>query len=322
MSISRVIKHCLSDCAYYFSAPPIENLNLRFLQKEEAIWIASGLKAVFKEMGSLTCIEIKGHLEGQEPFELIQEGEGFWLVFQYLGKSILNDGRVHYLESATYLGVVSHSSNTILQLDRGKNWLTVIGIGSSKLLDLKEEYTHIAQLFSTGTMSGLTPRLIGYKQKRIFDKIRQVRANAFSLPIVIAYYINDLIFLFDQDLAVLDKNTAQQEVALYYRALAYIKEHFLDPKVPRKEIADKLCVHERTLTRAFEQKKVTISEVIQLVRLDKARDWVRHSDKSLEEIAERLFFEDLHRFENAYYLLYKVYAKDDRDRHTMNKPEL
>lgn len=314
MSISRVMKPCLNDCESYFPAPSVDNLNLRFLQKEEATWIASGLKAVFKEMGSLTCIEVKGNLDQQEPFELIQEGEALWLVFQYLGKSIFNNGCINHLESATYLGVARQESNVIVQLDRGKHWLVLIRVGDPGLKDLKEEYTNIAKLFSVGSKSNLTARLIGYKQKRVFDKIQQLQGEAYSLPISIAYHVNTLIVLFEQELSVFEVDTAHQEVALYYRALAYIKAHFLDYRIPRKEIADKLCVHERTLTRAFEQKKVTISEMIQLVRLDKAREWVRHTDKSIDDIARCLHFEDLDRFNEAYHMLYKVYPGDDRDK--------
>ncbi|MDR2283480.1 MAG: AraC family transcriptional regulator [Sphingobacterium sp.] len=320
-TIDQVLRPCLRDGSCYSLAPAIDNLYFRFLQVDGATGIAPGLNAVYSEVGSLKCIEIKGNLAQQEPFELMQKGTGFWLVFQYLGKSILNDGRLHYLESATYLGVASHGNSTILQLDRGKNWLLVIGIDGSSLSDLREEYINIAQLFSKEGWPGLTPRLIGYKQKRIFDKIQQIQGNVYSLPIAIAYYVNQLIFLFDQELGALENNAAHQEVALYYRALNYIKGHFLEPKIPRKEIADKLCVHERTLTRAFEQKKVTISEMIQLVRLDKAREWVRHTDKSIDDIARCLHFEDLDRFDEAYHMLYKVYPGDDRIKQLKDKPD-
>lgn len=70
-------------------------------------------------------------------------------------------------------------------------------------------------------------------------------------------------------------------------------------------------MHERTLTRAFEQKNVTISEMIQLVRLDKARDWIREGDKSIDFIASVLYFETTQQFEAAYYVLYKVLPDDD-----------
>lgn len=314
MYINQVLTPCLCDGSNYFPAPAIDNLCFRFLQDKEATWIAPGLKAVCGHTSSLTCIEIKGQLDQVEPFELLQNEEGLWLVFQFLGKSMVNNEHIHQLESATYQGLVSQGSNVILQLDRGKTWLVLIGISGSRLADLKEEYGNIANLFDLDAKPDLTPKLIGYKYKRIFDKIQQAQGAAYSLPVTIAYHINQLFFLFDQELGALEKNTAQQEVALYYRALAYIKEHFLEPKIPRKEIADQLCVHERTLTRAFEQKKVTISEMIQLVRLDKARDWIRHTDRSIGEIAERLYFEDLALFEDAYHLLYKVYPKVDRDK--------
>ncbi|MBL1408134.1 helix-turn-helix transcriptional regulator [Sphingobacterium faecale] len=322
MTILEVLRPCLREGNCYSAASAIDNLYFRFLQEHGSTCVAAGLHAVYNTLAALKCIEIKGNLEQSEPFELIQEREGLWLVFQHLGKSILNDGRVHHLESATYLGVTCQDSNTILQLDRGKNWLTVIGIDGGRLSDLREEYTNIAQLFSIDGSRSLIPRLIGYKQKRIFERIQQLATNAYSLPIAIAYHVNQLVFLFDQELGAVEKNTAHQEVALYYRALTYIKEHFLDAKIPRKEIADELCVHERTLTRAFEQKKVTISEMIQLVRLDKAREWVRHTDRSIGQIAECLHFEDLDRFEDAYHMLYKVYPKEDRDKQSMNKPEM
>lgn len=233
MHINQILRPCLNDGSNYFPAPASDNLTFRFLQGEEATWIAPGLKAVFKEIGFLTCVEIKGNLERQEPFELIQEGEGFWFVFQFIGKSILNNGTIYYLESATYIGLASQGSNIILQLDRGKTWLGIIGVSGFRLSDLKKEYNNIGQLFSFDEDRKLSLKTlpIGYKHKRIFDKIQQFQGDVYSLPIAIAYYVNQLIFLFDQELGVSEKGINQQEVALYYRALAYIKEHFLDYKI-------------------------------------------------------------------------------------------
>lgn len=319
MHINQVLRPCLCDGSNYFPAPAIDNLYFRFLQDKEATWIAPGLKAVCGHTASLKCIEIKGQLDQAEPFELIQEEEGLWLVFQYLGKSMVNIDYVHHLESATYLGLASQGNNAILQLDRGKTWLVLIGISGPRFLDLKEEYTKIAQLFAVDTKPDVRPKLIGYKQKRIFDKIQQFQDGAYSLPVTLAYQVNELLDLFDQELALIEKTADQQEVALYYRALAYIKEHFLNQKIPRKEIADQLCVHERTLTRAFEQKGLTISEMIQLVRLDKAREWIRNTEQPIDDIGSRLYFDDIALFEEAYFRLFRVRPNEDRSRQSAAK---
>lgn len=314
MPIDQIIQPCLTDCSNYFPAPAADSLHFRFLQSEEATWIAPGLKAVYKDIASLRIMEIKGNLDQAQAFELPQEEPVFWLVYQYLGKSLVNNGRIQYLQSATYLGLDNRSANIILQFDRGKTWLCLIGISGGALSSLKEEYGNIAQLFTFSKSQPSKSHLIGYKQKRIFDKIQQLTDGAYSLPLRVAHYSNELIDLFNGELGEVESTVAREEVALYYRALEYIKVNFLAYKIPRKEIADHLCVHERTLTRAFEQKNVTISEMIQIVRLDKAREWIRHSERSIHSILESLHFEDLVHFEKAYYALYKVNPADDRGR--------
>lgn len=313
MTMDQIILPCLHDHVGYTPAEGIDHLYFRFLKQEETTWIAPGLKAVSKEVGSLVCVEIKGELDHMNAFELTQEEDQLWLVFQFIGKSIVNNGTLHHLSSATYHGVAKQDSNIILQLDRGKNWLALVGIGGPRLSDLKTEYRNIASLLAIdeGEGTALKPMTIGYKEKRIFDKLEQLKNSVYSLPIALAYHINELIDLFDQELAKVEKGMDSKEVSLYYQALDYIKAHFLNAKIPRKEIADHLCVHERTLTRAFEQKKVTIGETIQLYRLVKAREWVRNGNISIDEIAKRLYFENIRKFEKAYYRLYKVYPKED-----------
>ena len=315
MTIDQIIRPCLHDHACYSPATGIDYLHFRFLKQEETTWIAPELKAVYKEIGSLVCLEIKGELHYSDAFELVQEGEELWLIFQFIGKSIVNNSRLHHLTSATYQGVARYESNIILQLDRGKTWLTLVRISGSILLELKNEYLNIGKLLALdeGFHTNQKPLTIGYKEKRIFDKIEQLKNTSYSFPIKLAYHINELFDLFNQELEAI-QSTGSKEVSLYYQALDYIKNHYLKDRIPRKEIADHLCVHERTLTRAFEQKKVTISETIQMFRLVKAREWIRKEEKTIEEIANRLHFGDLEHFETAYYRLHKVYPKDDSRR--------
>lgn len=313
MNIDQILRPCLHDCNAYSSADSVDNLNFRFLRSEAATCIAPGLIASAREIAALQIVELKGDLHEAQAFELLQADEGFWLVFQYLGKSMINNGTLHYLQSATYMGAVDRGDGIILQMDRGKTWLALVGIHGPMIPALKEEYAHIAHFLTTAPGSPPNPNAgaIGYRQKRVFEKIQQFQGGAYSLPVMLAHQVNELIRLFDTELGTLTDTAAHEEVALYYRALEYIKLHFLKPKVPRKEIAEHLCVHERTLTRAFEQKNVTISEIIQLVRLDRAREWIRQGEMPITEIAEKLYFENVTLFEEAYYALFKSSPVED-----------
>lgn len=313
MSLHQIIRPCLHDHSSNSPAEGIDHLAFRFLKEDETTWLAPELKAVYKEIDSLVCVEIKGNLTHVDAFELIQEGEQFWLVFQFLGKSIVNNGQLHHLNSATYQGVAKQDTDIILQLERGKTWLALVRVSGSALLDLKNEYQYIGKLLEPDAdqRRDLKAFTIGYKEKRILTKIEELKNTAYSLPIKLAYHINELIDFFEQELVAIENSKDSRDVSLYYQALDYIKDNYLRYKIPRREIADKLAVHERTLTRAFEKKKATISETIQIFRLIKAREWVRNGAKTLEEIADGLHFEELKEFESAYFRFHKVYPKED-----------
>lgn len=84
-------------------------------------------------------------------------------------------------------------------------------------------------------------------------------------------------------------------------------------------MADHLCVTEKTLTRAFSQKKTTISQMIHVVRLDKAREWIRRNDRPLNEIIADLYFEEAD-FITAYSTLFNCSPEEDCKKHRTTKP--
>src|SRR5690606_27317324 len=239
-------------------------------------------------------------------------GDMLWMSFQFLGKSIVNNGTIQRLGATEYTGFHNNGENTILQIDRGKTWLSLVGVRDPKLSALQAEYEKIARFLFTQTPTQLDKAfLIGYKQKRVLEKIQQLRAGAYSLSAKIIYHVNQLIELFEEDLAAFEDKANNTEVALYYRALDYIKQHVLFRKIPRKEMADHLCVTEKTLTRAFSQKKTTIGQMIQIARLDQAREWIRKGDRPLKEIAADLYFEEFD-FIAAYTTLFNSSPEEDR----------
>lgn len=313
MSVNRIIQPCLHDSDQYAAAPGAAGRYFRFLDGEPASWIAEGLNAAFKDLGHIRVLEIKGETEHQQDFQLFHEKDAIWIVYQFLGRTVINNGTIHHLKSTEYAGFGNGEHATILQIDRGKTWLACVCVHGNGFLTLQEEYKDITEFLvgPAGTYP-VKPLLIGYQQKKVLEKIQQLQGGEFSLLTKIHYHIHQLIGLFGQDLNVLQYAPQHTEVALYYRALEYIQEHALDYKILRKEIAEHLCVTERTLTRAFEQKRVTIGQTIQMVRLGQAREWVRHSDRSVEDIVSSLHFLDRSDFTAAYRTLFKVTPEEDR----------
>ncbi len=319
-SVNHILKPCLHDLIFCPETPKVEGLYFHFLEAEETKWIAPGLKATYKDVEHIRVVGIKGNLEQPEAFELLHEGDMLWMAFQFLGKSIINNGTVQHLTAAEYVGFKNGENNTILQIDRGKTWLSLIGIRGDKLPALQAEYEKITGfLFTNESMRPDKAFPIGYKQKRILDKIQGLPYGAYSLPAKIVYHVNQLVELFEEELVLFEDKVNHAEVALYYRALDYIKQHILYRKILRKEMADHLCVTEKTLTRAFSQKKTTIRQMIQVARLDKAREWIRQNDRPLEEIIADLHFEEAD-FITAYSTLFNSNPEEDCKKHRRTKP--
>lgn len=241
--------------------------------------------------------------------ELPQEEENFHLAYQFIGKSVIAASGSRQLKSGQHIGCSTNiGEKLICQMDRGKTWMVLIGLSGGALRSVHSE-------FPTLTDAPPSPLTIGYRQKNLFDKVRQLKGGSFSLDIKLNYYIALLIEQYQSDLSAQLKAVDNADIALYHKAATYIQEHYMERKLTRQKIADALYVSVRTLYRAFEAKQLTISRAIQLVRLHKARERLRRNDEeSIDHLASELHFSDTPHFVQCYTELFKVAPDAERKR--------
>lgn len=281
------------------SRPVLSGLHLCFLEREDHLPVSDTLHAAVKELGGIRMMEIKGTSDTAQVIELSQEAETGCLVYQFMGNSVLTASGSWKLKSGQHIACDSSTQNLICRIDRGKTWMLLIVLTGAALQLVHAEF----QLFNRESTSPLT---IGYRQKQLFGKLQELKRGAYTLDVKLNYYVALLIEQYHHDLEAHVKAVSSADIALYHKAAAYIQQHYHERKLTRQKIADALCVSIRTLTRAFEGKKVTISGAVQLARLHKARERIRSGDDTIEQVATELHFAGVSQFVQSYMELFKI----------------
>ena len=292
----------------YESKPVLSGLYLRFLEREPHTPISPTLYAATKEIGEVRIMEIKGTSDTAQVIEL-PEAETFYLVYQFMGNSVMTASGSHQLKSTQHIGCCTGPSEKLIcRIDRGKTWMLLIAISGRALRTMFAEFATLA-----GEPRAALP--IGFRQKTLFEKIQQLKSGTYTLDIKLNYYIALLIEQYQSDLGSRMKAVDNSDIALYHKAAAYIQAHYMERKLTRKQIADALCVSVRTLTRAFEDRQVKISRAIQMARLHDARERLRTDiNGTVETIASTLHFADSQQFEQCYKELFKISPEKERSR--------
>ena len=289
--------------------PVLKGLYLRFLEQEPHLPVSEKLYAAAWETSVATVIEIKGSSDTLQHIELPQDTETFCLIYQFIGNSLTTASGSQQLKSGHHAGYYTGADEKfICQIDRGKTWMLLIYLSGQALERLSSELAFIKQ-------PPTTPLAIGYRQKHLFDKIQQLKADAFMRDTKLEYHIALLLEQYKADLRENLKAAASADIALYHKAVDYIVAHCTERKLTRQKIADALFVSVRTLTRAFGERNTTTGKAILLIRLHKAREWLR-TDKAatIEQVAAEFHFANTDEFIRQYKELFNKTPEADRKR--------
>lgn len=268
--------------------------------------ISTALYAAAQEIGDVRIIEIKGTSPVPEVIELPEE-EQFCLTYQFLGNSVITTAGSRRLKSSQHIGCgTPETEKFICRIERGRTWMLLIIVRGNALRAARNEFPALAHHPATALP-------IGYRQKSLFDKIQQLKAGPYTLDTKVAYHIALLLEQYQKDGDAHIKAADNADIALYHKATAYIQEHYMERKLTRHQMADALCVSVRTLTRAFEGKRIKISRAIQLARLHKAREQLRRkADDSVADLASALHFADEQQFIQSYAEQFGITPEEER----------
>ncbi|SEL95978.1 Helix-turn-helix domain-containing protein [bacterium A37T11] len=287
---------------------------IRFWRPEDALSMpGEKLSAAAFMQDGLTIMEIKGQMTGPFTVELPVAENRYWLVFQFIGTFLPPGGAP--LEAGYYglfqpgIGTKSFRFDT-----KHKIWALMLGIPDNGLDAMQIEWPLSfagdgPAAVSSSHQQGLP---IGYRQQEVLKKLQQLHQKPYSTAIKLQNALVEFMNILQADLQDAEKSTNLQQVALYHRAVEYIRKHYMDAGLSRDGIAEALYVSVRTLTRAFEGKSNNVISTIRMVRLHRARELLRGTDMTLEDIAFELHFADAKHLSKMYQKLFGRSPANDR----------
>jgi len=247
-------------------------------------------------------MELRGEAKQASEFDLKMDNCCFLLMFQFVGKLFL--GGSMPLEIEQYGGYSSGAHPLRCRLAPGKTWSVIFGLPNRRIREVQEEWPLLdIQPPCENRAISIEKMIIqdvGYRHRKIFDQIQLIRQAVYSTAVKLEYYFTQLLELYHTDLGDAVKSHDLDGVALYRRAIEYIRRHYMDPNIDRNTIADNLAVSVRTLNRAFEGKPNNVTNYVRLIRLHKARELLRTTDCALDEIACRLNYTDVKHMTKSY----------------------
>ena len=291
---------------HYANNPLPRDGHIRFWEPADAITMPSEkLSAAAWMEDGLSVIEIKGQTAAPFTVDLPLDENRHWLVFQFIGRFLPPDGEPfapgHY--GLCPLGTTKAPGR--FETDH-KVWTLLLGIPESGLAAMRNEWPlPFAGDEPDGAGIGHGHRLpIGYRQQQVLKKLQRLQRKPYSTRVKLHDALVELIDILQADLQDAEKSANLEQVALFHRAVEYIRKHYMDAGISRSTIADALHVSVRTLSRSFEGKSNNVISTIRIVRLHRARELLRGTEMSLEDIAFELHFTDAKHLSKMYQKLF------------------
>ncbi len=241
-----------------------------------------------RQIGSQLFLEIKCTQDQSWHLALRDTPETFWMAFQFLGSSSIENKENPTLTHQQYLGFFNTDDDIPYHLKAGKTWTVLIGMELENLKQLSQEWPTLAYDRNT---SHLLPALkIASRNKKILEQIQRIKDTPFSLSYKLNYQVIQLMETYHGDLLQHRKSLQKEDVSLFHRAKAYIVDHYTDEDIDIKHMASELLSSERTLYRIFHENGLTVNSAIQVIRIYKGREMLRRTNKSVDMIAFHLQF--------------------------------
>lgn len=290
-----------------------KDLYLNLLTEQDTM-VSNGRQYIAsKSWDELRVVEIKGTFDHAWTFDLAYPS-CFWLCFQFMGQSNKNADATSSLATAEFQGFHCDGNALRIHIEKGKSWMVLLGLNLSDKATFQIEWP----IFK-GSPAVLLTSSIGYRVRRIFDKIQQYSNLPFSSDVVLRYHFFQLLDIYHKDLEDRIKVDQQSDLVLYHRAVLYISEHYMDSDIGKDKIAEELNVSVRKLYRAFEGKHTTIKTAIQKIRLYRARELLRETRTSIDGIAFQLHFSTAKYFYRQFTQLFGHSPTKERELHGRSK---
>lgn len=217
-----------------------------------------------------------------------------WLVVALIGDCTIHAERASTVTSGNSVCFASNGRELILELNRGKNWLFVVGFGQPHFDALAEEFPFLESLkkLREGTSQHWIGEVlpVSSRLRARLESLRRFVFRPFSTPIQLAGWSLRLLNHFSRESKWHDVYPVEtDDISHYHRAVKYIREHYKDD-ISLEKVADALHISVRNLTRSFENRPYSVNGYISHLRLTKARELLAFSDSPVRDIAYALRF--------------------------------
>src|SRR5690606_38827923 len=115
-------------------------------EREAHLPISETLYAAARAIGDIQIMEIKGASDTAQLFELPQEDESLYFIYQFIGKSVIAASGSRQLKPGQHIGChAAPGEKLICSIDRGKTWMLLIGISGKALRSVYSEFPTLAE---------------------------------------------------------------------------------------------------------------------------------------------------------------------------------
>ncbi|TJY63430.1 helix-turn-helix transcriptional regulator [Sphingobacterium alkalisoli] len=270
-----------------------------FMPEQDMLLCQKDYYIAQRKIGQLSFIEIKCSCDTDWHFTVANAHQTFWMVFQLLGNSFIDDAQKHSIEQQQYQGYFNEENTVRHHLRSGKMWMILIGLEISDIKLLSTEWRMLSA--ESGSQLSIRPaQKIAFRINKILQQIQHIKDSPFSLKYKLPALMVQLMDTYHADILEHARSMRQDDIPLLHQAKDYIMKHYMDEEIDIQVIADKLLTSERTLYRIFKENGLTVNSAIRTIRIYKGREMLRRTDKSVDMIAFYLQFSTARYFIKQY----------------------
>jgi AraC-like DNA-binding protein len=221
-----------------------------------------------------------------------------------------------YTESYVQQGFFLPAGRHQLYLPDGWNWLYSIAVTGKYMENMLEEFKELGELkenYVYGEPNMLPPCTLPGRTVELLSDLTYREFARLSLQLFVKKMIYTALQEYNRQLAKLQQPKAKQSEVLFNKAIAYIREHFMEADLCTEGIAGVLCVSVATLNRAFEHRSANVKAYILFLRLMRAKLWLQTTDMTVKEVAYAVHYTDEKYFVKAYKKRFMIHPKYRRD---------
>lgn len=315
----RKIVHPFSRTEIGLNTELPQHLYLDFLTPNDFMPLGADLVAGGRACSNFISIEIKGKSPYPVSFDLLDTSNTYWLLVQLKGKShLLIDGENVTIDSKQYFGRHALGNKSSCIVESGDAWCLLLGLPNLSRKEYQEEWAIEMESLGSENVSLKDVRIqpIAPEYIQLLKGFAEIDGGNYSFPVRLHTHILTLVDQYHLDVESKMHTAADNDdIALYHQALQYIDQHYAEKDLSRKSISDALNTSLSSLHRAFSDKDQTIMEVINLARLHRAKELLRTTDQTIEEIAYLVGFSSNSHLSRLYTQFFSHSPSEERRKH-------